>query len=87
MTLIMNNIDASNIISLPLAFVRSGWVNLAGGLTDGVGRDGYRWSRTIVSDIHAYDLRIYPTYVLPSSYNGRRDAFSLRWLYGADGGK
>ena len=53
-------------------------MNLAGGLTDVVGQDGYRWSRTIVSDIHVYDLRIYPTYVLPSSYNGRRDAFPLR---------
>ena len=33
---------ASNIISLPLAFVRSGWVGIAGGAASVVGQYGYR---------------------------------------------
>ena len=71
----------SNIISPPLAFVRSGYVSLnAGGAYD-VGRSRYGWSRVSKSTTNAYDLYTSPTAVYPSDHSERRGGFSLRCLY------
>ena len=72
---------ASNIISLPLAFVRSGDVHLNGGKAYDVGRNLYGWSRVTVSASSAYTLGVNPTEVYPSNYNYRWRAFPLRCLY------
>ena len=72
---------ASNIISLPLAFVRSGWVDIGGGAASGVGRSLYGWSRVSSSITGAYALYVAPTAVDPSSSGNRWHAFPLRCLY------
>ncbi len=70
----------SNIISLPLAFVRSGWVDIGGGAASGVGRSLYGWSRVSKSATNAYVLYVAPTAVDPSSSGNRWHAFPLRCL-------
>ena len=67
-----------SIISLPLAFVRSGWVDIAGSAASVVGQYGYHWSRVSNSIAGAYNLSIFPTDVGSSVTNGRLDAFPLR---------
>ena len=62
---------ASNIISLPLAFVRSGWVNLNDGTIHVIGQYGYNWSRTSRSITSTYVLDANPTNVSSSSYGNR----------------
>lgn len=79
---------ATNIVKLPLAFVRGGWVNV-GDLYESrminVGYIGYDWSRTSYSSASAYGLRFYPMEVNPSyiynQYHGRYFGFPLRCLY------
>ena len=70
--------SASNIISLPLAFVRSGYVYLGDGKAYGVGRNLYGWSRTTLSDLYAYYLAVEPTGTYPSNGFNRLDGFPLR---------
>ena len=70
-----------SIISLPLAFVRSGWVDIANSAARVVGQYGYRWSRVSKSTTNAYVLAISPTDAFPSSNDIRRDGFPLRCLY------
>ena len=53
--------SASNIISLPLAFVRSGYVHLAEGYVGVVGLYGYGRSRTASSTTDAYRLSFGPS--------------------------
>ena len=72
---------ASNIISLPLAFVRSGYVNLNAGMAYGVSRYLYGWSRAAESLAGAYSLGVNPTEVYPSANNYRWNGFPLRCLY------
>ena len=79
MILIMNNIDASNIISLPLAFVRSGYVSTNSGGVYSIGEKGYGWSGVAGLTPTAYGLALSPTGIDTSSnYNGRWYGFSLR---------
>ena len=73
--------SASNIISLPLAFVRSGYVNLNAGMAYGVSRYLYGWSRAAESLAGAYSLGVNPTEVYPSANNYRWNGFPLRYLY------
>ncbi len=54
----------------PLAFVRSGNVDLNSGSASGVGRDGYGRSRTARSSTGAYYLSFNPTDIYPSGTNG-----------------
>ena len=70
----------SNIISLPLAFVRSGYVGLNDGGAYDVGRSPYSWSRVTTSASGAYDLSVYPTGVYPSNSDSRWYGFPIRWL-------
>ena len=72
---------ASNIISLPLAFVRSGYISLNAGKAYVVGRNFYGWSRVATSASVAYALGVNPAEVYPSDGNYRWDAFPLRCLY------
>ncbi len=51
----------SNIISLPLAFVRSGYVHLSESYMDYVGDHGFGRSRTASSITDAYRLNFYPS--------------------------
>ncbi len=76
----MLQISSPSIISLPLAFVRSGWVDIAGSAASVVGQYGYHWSRVSNSIAGAYNLSIFPTDVGSSVTNGRLDAFPLRCL-------
>lgn len=72
---------SSNIISLPLAFVRSGYINLRDGKAYVVGRSLYGWSRVAKSLANAYNLGVNPTNVGPSNNNNRYHGFPLRCLY------
>ena len=72
---------ASNIISLPLAFVRSGYVGLNDGRAYVVGRNLYGWSRVTVSASVAYGLGVNPAEVYPSGSLNRWYGFPLRCLY------
>ncbi len=73
-------IFSSNIISLPLAFVRSGNVNLNNGKVYGASFNGFDWSRTINSSIYSYRLDFYPTDVVLNRTD-RWAGFSLCCLY------
>ena len=68
-------IFSSNIISLPLAFVRSGFVGVDYGYVTGADYETTLRSRTSVSATDAYVLASDPTLVYPSNiavrYNGR----------------
>ena len=56
----------STIVQLPLAFVRSGVVNLAVGRSYVIGTYGYGWSQVSQSTASAYRLSMDPTDVYPS---------------------
>ena len=73
-------LPASNIISLPLAFVRSGYIHLAEGYLNYVGYSGYDWSRVSSSDIYAYYLTLSPSNATPSYPYFRWLSFPLRCL-------
>ena len=72
---------ATTIVQLPLAFVRSGYVNVNDGKVYVVGLSGYGRSRTASSSTDAYYLYFYPTDVYPSYSNRRWYGFPLRCLY------
>ncbi|NBI88602.1 hypothetical protein D3Z47_21455 [Lachnospiraceae bacterium] len=74
---------ATNIVQLPLAFVRSGYVITFDGEVDGVGGKLFGWSRTARSTADAYYLGVGPSEVYPSGNNGRYYGLSLRCLYQA----
>jgi len=69
---------ATNIVQLPLAFVRSGHVYLGNGYVDNVGSYGYSWSRTSRSSTDAYFLSFGTSYVGPSSNYNRYVGRPLR---------
>lgn len=78
---------ATNIVKLPLAFVRSGWFNLdyyGYGHYSGIysfGESGYNWSRTSRSSTLAHYLNIDPNIIPPSNNADRYFGFSLRFRY------
>ena len=67
-----------NIISLPLAFVRSGNVALYDGEVYAVGNNLYSGSRTARSASDVYYLGVAPTEVYLSGYLDRWFGFPLR---------
>ncbi len=69
-----------NIISLPLAFVRSGNVALYDGEVYAVGNNLYSGSRTARSASDVYYLGVAPTEVYLSGYLDRWYGFPLRCL-------
>ena len=71
----------TTIVQLPLAFVRSGYVNVNDGKVYSVGSSGYGRSRTASSSSGAYYLTFNPTDVYPSYYYHRWYGFPLRCLY------
>lgn len=83
-------IAATNIVQLPVAFVRSGWVNVSAGYMDSSDWDlGDYWSRTAGSATNAYYLNFYPgigssSDVDPSTSSSRFSGFPLRCLYLGD---
>lgn len=66
-------LDASNIIFLPLAFVRSGGVSTVTNNAGSIGYDCWDWSQTAYSNTYAYRLNSISTYVGPSTTYHRRD--------------
>ncbi len=68
----------SNIISLPLAFVRSGAVALTDGKVYSIGYTLYSWSRVAISASVVYFLGVNPAAVYPSDNNRRWYGFPLR---------
>lgn len=72
---------ATNIVQLPLAFVRSGYVYLNNGYANLVGSYGYYWSRTSSSSAGAYYLYFNTSNVYPSDSFSRYGGRSLRCLY------
>ena len=75
---------ATTIVQLPLAFVRSGWVNVNAEYATyqaHLGYNGNYWSRTAVSSAYAYYLDFSPTDVYPSYSFDRWYGFPLRCLY------
>ena len=74
---------ATNIVQLPLAFVRSGYVDLYDGRVNDTGYEGDVWSRTSYSSTGARTLYFYTTNVGPSDDYNRYLGFSLRCLYQA----
>ncbi len=70
--------------NLPLAFVRSGYVNGDSGSAKLIGNEGFIRSRTVKSTIGAYYLYFNPTEVYPtssSSFYGYWSGRPLRCLY------
>ena len=64
----------------PLAFVRSGLVNLLYGQSRFVGQDGYGWSRTSGATAFSYRLVFLAT-ELNMQISDRYHGFPLRCLY------
>ena len=72
----------TNIVKLPLAFVRSGYVSTNGSGAYNIGDYLYGWSRVAGLTPTAYGLGVNSTGVDPSNnYNGRWYGFPLRCLY------
>lgn len=75
---------ATNIVQLPLAFVRSGYIRLQDGQAQNVGLEASTRSRTSSSAAYAYYLNSNDTGVNPSDINYYRyRGFPLRCLYQA----
>jgi hypothetical protein len=72
---------ATNIVQLPLAFVRSGNVYIDYGRLVSTGYVGDYWSRTANSATTGRDLIFHTTYVNPSLNDNRWNGFPLRCLY------
>lgn len=72
---------ATNIVKLPLAFVRGGYVGLSYGQARDTGYEASTRSRTAKSSIYGYILGMNTTGVNPSYYNSRCNGFPLRCLY------
>lgn len=71
---------ASNLVLSPLAFVRSGDVNLGYGNVSYVGYNGFGWSHTSRSSTSTYALYFTPTGVYPSDSNNHYVGRPLRCL-------
>jgi len=69
---------ASTIVQPPLAFVRSGYIDLNDSKAYSIGSGGYGRSRTASSSASAYYLDLYPTGVNLSGSSTRWLAFPLR---------
>ena len=72
---------ATTIVQLPLAFVRSGSINLNDGKMYYVSERGYNWSRTARSSTYTYYLSLNPTDIAPSNSTYRWYGLPLRCLY------
>ena len=70
-----------HMISVTLAFVRSGDIGLNDGKVYGASHVLYGWSRAATSASVAYNLGVSPTEVSPSNYVNRWTGFPLRCLY------
>ena len=68
---------ATTIVQLPLAFVRSGDINLPDGNISGSGYGGYNWSRTVNSSTVAYRL-VFNTNGVNTNRDGYYYGFPLR---------
>lgn len=68
---IISTTGATTIVQLPLAFVRSGYVNVSDSKVHGISYSGYGRSRTASSSTSAYYLGMNPTFVDPSYDNPR----------------
>lgn len=76
-----NMLDVSNIISLPLAFVRSGGIATGDGKASYAGYSLFGWSHMAKSTIYGYALGVNPLAVgFFDDYNRWR-GFPLRCLY------
>lgn len=73
--------SATNIVKLPLAFVRSGLVYTDGGGVYNVGQILYGWSHTASSTSSIYNLGVDLAEVYTSGANLRWYGFPLRCLY------
>ena len=69
---------ATTIVQLPLAFVRSGSINLNDGKMYYVSERGYNWSRTARSSTYTYYLSLNPTDIAPSNSTYRWYGLPLR---------
>jgi len=73
--------SATNIVKLPLAFIRSGLVYTDGGGVYNVGQILYGWSHTVSSTSSIYNLGVDLAEVYTSGANLRWYGFPLRCLY------
>ena len=73
--------SATNIVKLPLAFVRSGGIATGDGKASYVGSSLYSWSQVSRLITTAYGLGVNPTGVDPSDGYNRWRGFPLRCLY------
>ncbi len=71
------SLRATTIVQLPLAFVRSGDINLPDGNISGSGYGGYNWSRTVNSSTVAYRL-VFNTNGVNTNRDGYYYGFPLR---------
>lgn len=78
---IISTTSATNIVQLPLAFVRSGFVNTNSGIISNIGNRGDVLSRTIKSSSGAKTVYFPLTTVNPSESNARYFGFPLRCRY------
>ena len=70
---------ATTIVQLPLAFVRSGNININDQSINNIGNNGYFWARTAASATSAYSLGIGIISAGSSNnYGGRWFGFPLR---------
>lgn len=72
---------ATNIVQLPLTFVRSGYIGLNDGTLYYVGGNLFSRSRTAYSDNDSYNLRFNVDTISPTYHNYRYYGFLLRCLY------
>lgn len=70
--------SAANIIHLPLAFVRSGYVSINDSEGRLTGSRGYNWSHTLKSLTLAYNLGMNPSVIGISDTNYHWSVFPLR---------
>lgn len=70
----------ATILHLPLAFVRSGDVDISNGFSWGLGHAGYRWSRVSQSITIAYNTDMSPFGINTSNLYNRWSGFPLRFM-------
>lgn len=76
-------LGATNIIHLPLAFIRSGYMHHSVGYVNVIGTYGYTWSHTSRSASHSYDLSISASGIDSLDGTHRSIGFPLRCQYQA----
>ena len=69
---------ATTIVQLPLAFVRSGYVDLGASQARVIGTNGYSWTRTSNSANDTYSLYFSSSIIYPSNYGNRYYGRPLR---------